>query len=404
VNIVLVHRLGAGQFRHLARYLTDRGASVTVICEKLAEPVPGVRFLTHARVSTKSATMTTGHLAIADEYVQRAQRVAETLDRLQHHEGEPDVVLGHIGWGSMLFVKDVLRHTPALGYCEYYFQPKGGDIGFDPREPVATKELARARLRNMVQRATLDAIEAGLSPTEWQRSRYPSDVRARIAVCHEGVDLDLCRPDPAARFALPDGRSLAPGDPVVTYVARSLEPYRGFPQFIQAATRIARKRQDAIFVVAGDDTVSYGRMHPSGRSWREVVMKESGLDPSRIVFLGSIEHQALVRLFQVSAAHVYLTIPFVLSWSLIEAMACGCFIVCSGTAPVRELIADGRNGVLTDFWDPDSIAAAIIDGLSRPDRTRSLREGARATVEQDLGRRQCLERQASILGRLIAEH
>lgn len=400
MNIVFAHRRGAAQFAYLAQHLAERGAKVTVICETPDAPIPGVHFLTHApppSTSTRKA-----HLAVADEYVQHAEIVAATLERLRRTDGEPDLIVGHIGWGGMLFVKDVLRRTPALGYCEYYFQPKGGDIGFDPREPVTIAELSRARIRNMVQRATLESIEGGISPTVWQRSRYPAPLSRRIAVCHEGVDVELCRPNSAARFELPDGRVLSSGDPVVTYAARGLEPYRGFPQFIQAAARIAAKRADAIFVVAGNDSVSYGRSHPSGLTWREVMMRESGIDPSRMVFLGTIEHSALVRLFQVSAAHVYLTIPFVLSWSLIEAMACGCCIVGSATAPLQEVVKHGQNGLLADFWDVEAIAGHVLAALERPAAARPLRHAGRITAEKRYNRRQCAAQQSAILGRVIA--
>jgi glycosyltransferase involved in cell wall biosynthesis len=403
VNIVFVHRRGAGQFRHIAGYLAKRGADVTVVCEKVDAPIGGVRFVRHGGApARKGDARRAGHLAIADEYVQHGHRVVEALDRLRRAEGAPDVVVGHIGWGGMLFVKDVLPHTPALGYCEYFFQHKGGDIGFDPSEPVSVGELGRARLRNMVQRATLDAIEAGFSPTTWQRSRYPANLLPRIGVCHEGVDTVLCRPDERARFQLPNGRTVTRGDAIVTYVARGLEPYRGFPQFMRAAARIAKKRRDVLFLVAGEDAISYGRPHPSGRSWRQVMMEESGIDPERIVFLGAIDHATLVRLFQISAVHVYLTVPFVLSWSVLEAMACGCLVVGSKTAPVEEVIADGRNGILTDFWEADLLAEQVLGALAKPERGRALRQAARLTIERRYRRSDCLSRQVDIIGRMIS--
>jgi glycosyltransferase involved in cell wall biosynthesis len=403
VNIVFAHRRGAGQFRFLAGHLAERGVNVTVVCEMADEPIRGVRFVKH----DSSPVRTSGdsqfrHLAVADEYARHGHRVAETLDRLRRAEGAPDIVIGHIGWGGLLFVKDVLPQTPALGYCEYFFRSKGGDIGFDPRQPASVQELGRARLRNMIQQATLEAVDAGLSPTAWQRSRYPANVQPRIAVCHEGVDTAVCRPDERARFQLPDGRTVSYGDAIVTYVARGLEPYRGFPQFMRAAASIAKKRNDVLFLIVGDDTVSYGRTHPSGRSWRQVMMAETGIDPNRIVFLGPINHAALVRLFQVSAVHVYLTVPFVLSWSLLEAMACGCLVVGSKTAPVEEVIADRRNGILTDFWDTDLLANRVLDGLARPGPGRALRQAARATIEQRYRRSDCLARQVDLLGRLIS--
>lgn len=400
MNIVFAHRRGAGQFRHIAAHLAERGADVAIVCETLDAPVPGVHVVRCA--PTQGAGGGAKHLAIADEYTQHGGRMAEAFDRLRQADGEPDIVVGHIGWGGMLFVKDVLPRVPALGYCEYFFQAKGGDLGFDPRESVTVAELGRARLRNMVQQATLGAVDAGLSPTAWQRSRYPASLRSRIAVCHEGIDTMLCRPDGLARLTLPDGRVIGAGDPVVTYVARGLEPYRGFPQFMRAAARIAERRADALFLVAGDDSVNYGRPHPSGRPWRQVMMEETGIDPARIVFLGAVDHAALVRLFQVSAVHIYLTVPFVLSWSLLEAMACGCLIVASQTTPVEEVVADGQNGLLVDFWDVDLIAERTCRALEKRDAFRQIRETARATVERRYRRNDCLKRQVDILSHLVS--
>jgi glycosyltransferase involved in cell wall biosynthesis len=297
----------------------------------------------------------------------------------------------------MMFVKDALPATPSLGYCEYFFTQQGGDLGFDPADPVTMPDLARARARNMVQQATLHAIDAAFSPTAWQRSRYPAAEQQRIAICHEGVDIVACRPDAAARFKLPDGRVIKTGDPVVTYVARSLEPYRGFPQFMRAAAEVARQRKDALFVVAGGDDVSYGRAPPKGKTWRQAMMAETGIDRARIVFLGNIAHADLVRLFQVSAAHVYLTVPFVLSWSMLEAMACGCLIVGSRTAPVAEVVADGRNGLLTDFFDARQLARRLIGVLDKPDAHKSLRRQARVTIEDRYRRSDCLAGQLALI-------
>lgn len=402
MNIVFVHRRGAGQFRYLAAHLARRGARVTILTEEPDGPIAGVRFLNHGRVPTPPADRRFSHLAVADRYVQHGYRVAQALDRLHRADGAPDLVVGHIGWGGLLFVKDVLPRTPALAYCEYYFNSRGGDLGFDPSNPVTVAELGRARLRNMVQRATLDAVEAGFSPTAWQKSRYPGPLQHRIAVSHEGIDTDFCRPDDRARLTLPDGRTIAAGEPVVTYAARSLEPYRGFPQFMRAAAKIAARRKDVTFIVAGGDDVSYGRPPAGGGTWRATMLAETGIDPRRVVFLGTVDHASLVRLFQVSAAHVYLTVPFVLSWSVLEAMACGAPIVGSRTAPVEEVIADGRNGILTDFFDTDRLAARILAAVDRPEAMRPVRQAARATIERRYRRSDCLTRQVTVLGQVMS--
>ena len=399
MGVVFIHPHGPSQFRFLAAYLAARGEQVTLISERVDASIPSVRFLTHEAVRTRSPDSRMGHLAVADLYVQRGYRVAELLENLRRREGPPRLVVGHIGWGSLLFVKDALPQTPALGYCEYYFRPKGGDLGFDPDHPASMAELGRARVRNMVQHATLDAIEAGVSPTAWQRSRYPSALWPRIATCHEGVDLALCRPDDAARFELPDGRVLRKGDAVITYVARGLEPYRGFPTFIRAAAKAVRRLKNAIVVVAGEDVAHYGRS-PRNGSWRDVMLHETGIDPARIVFLGQIDHERLVRLFQVSAVHVYLTVPFVLSWSMLEAMACGCLMLASRTAPVVEVITDGANGILFDFFDSDELARQMVDAITRPASRIGLRRAARATVEGRFDRVTCLAQQIDILARV----
>ncbi len=402
MKAVFVHRHGPGQFLHLAPHLAAAGWQVTLIAEKVDVQMPGVGVVRYRpEPPPRGAPAVSRPMAGPDRHVRTGTKVAETLETLRRRDGPPDIVVGHIGWGGLLFAKDVLPDTPMLGYCEYFYRADGGDMGFAPDDPVTLEERQRIRLRNVSQLVTLDAIEAGLSPTRWQRSRYPDWARRRMALCHEGIDVARCRPDPDARLSLPNGRVLRPGDPVVTYVARDLEPYRGFPQFIRAAARLARTNRDALFVVAGGDGVSYGVPPEDGRSWREVMMEETGLDPDRIVFLGRVDHDTLIALFQVSAAHVYLTYPFVLSWSVLEAMACGCLVIGSATPPVREIVADGVNGYLTDFWDETLLAGRIAEALTNRSSHDAIREKARLTVRHRFALSDCLDRQTAIVNRVM---
>jgi glycosyltransferase involved in cell wall biosynthesis len=402
VKIVFVHPRGAGQFRFLAAHLARQGAQVTILSEERDLPIPGARMLGVGRASVPVvAGPRLRHLAVADKQLQHGHRVAGALEKLSRLEGPPDIVIGHIGWGGLLFARDVLPTTPLLAYCEYYFRSRGGDLGFDPGAPATVAELGRARLRNMIQRANLEIVDAGISATQWQRSRYPAEVQPRIAVCHEGVDLKFCAPHDGARFTLPDGRVVTKGDPVVTYVSRSLEPQRGFPQFMRAAAKLAKQRSDVVFLVAGSDQPSYSRPPAAGGNWREALMAETGIDPRRIVFLGNIDHKALVRLYQVSAAHIYMTVPFVLSWSVLEAMASGCAVIASSTAPVQEVIADGKNGLLVDFFDADGLASRMGYALDHAEALAPLRVAARKTIERRYERGDCLTRQMCILGKVI---
>ncbi|WP_422679946.1 glycosyltransferase [Chelatococcus albus] len=402
MRAVFVHRHFPGQFGHLLHRLAAEGWETTFVCEHAEKHPPHVRLVRYM-TGRRQAGASHRHLVMPEQHLRTGEQVAAVLDNLRQREGAPAIVVGHIGWGGLLFAKDVLPRTPMLGYCEFYYRAEGSDVGFDPAESVSLDTRMRLRMRNTAQILTMEAIEAGVSPTRWQRHQYPADIRRRIAVCHDGIDTSRCRPLPGVRLALPDGRMVAQGDPVVTFVARDLEPYRGFPQFMRAAARVARRHPQALFLVAGGDGVSYGRHREDGRTWREALTRETGLPPERIAFLGRIPHDALIRLFQISAAHVYLTYPFVLSWSFLEAMACGCLVIGSATPPVREVLTHGRNGLLVDFFDEEAIAAAILEALTRGDALSSLRAGARATVLRDYNLEQCLTRQLGLIDLLTGQ-
>lgn len=380
MHIVFVHRHGPGQFVHLARRLISDGWTATLICESMDRPVPGLRVFRYG--DKPGGQGRSGEISGKGSvpYIVAGRRVADILNKLSLNGRKPDLVMGHIGWGGMLFVKDALPDVPAIGYCEYYFQPQGGDLGFAPTEEVSLQHRQTVRLRNTVQLATLDQIDIGISPTAWQKSRFPQEFQSKIVVQHEGIDTSRARPDSVASFRLPNGRLLTAGDPVVTFAARSLEPYRGFPQFVKAAALVATQIPEAQFVIAGGDGVSYGRQTGNASELRDRLVAETGLPQDRAHFLGQVPHQDLVKLFQVSAAHVYLTYPFVLSWSFLEAMACEAPIIASNTAPVQEVIRHKRNGTLVDFWDTNALADEVCAALSDPKSRFDMRRAARRTV------------------------
>lgn len=223
-------------------------------------------------------------------------------------------------------------------------------------------------------------------------------------MCHEGIDTVRFRPDPTASVTLPDGRVLtAGGPPIVTFVARDLEPYRGFPQALEAAAKVARQCRDALFVFVGGDGVSYGVPPPGGGAWKDHLLETLDMPRENILFPGVVPHSVLRRLYQISSAHLYLTYPFVLSWSVLEAMACGALVIGSDTAPVQEVIRDGRNGLLVPFFDTDALAKAILDALKEPERYFGMRAAARRTVENRFRLTDCLDRQWDILEGLIGK-
>nr|WP_319383719.1 glycosyltransferase [uncultured Roseibium sp.] len=379
MHVVFVHRHGPGQFVHIARRLILDGWTVTLVCESTDRPVPGLRVLRYGSADTGTQGSRDRKEA-SIPYIEAGRRVADILSRLSLHGRAPDLVVGHIAWGGMMFVKDALPDTPVIGFCEYYFHPAGGDAGFAPSDEISLERRQTMRLRNAVQLATLDQMDYGISPTMWQKSRYPAEYRNKIVAQHEGIDTSRARPDALASLRLPDGTLLSAGDPVVTFAARDLEPYRGFPQFMRTAAAVGKRNPDVRFVIAGGDGISYGSGPQGGDSWRKQLLKETGLSADKVHFLGQIPHRDLVRLFQVTAAHVYLTYPFVLSWSFLEAMSCGAPVIASATPPVREVVSDGVNGRLVDFFDTDGFAEKIEDALANPDAFRPLRTEARRTI------------------------
>jgi glycosyltransferase involved in cell wall biosynthesis len=312
------------------------------------------------------------------------QAAAAAMAQIKDAGFMPDVVFAHPGWGEAFFIRDVFPAARILLYAEYFYGCEGSDTNFDPefsRDTLA--EAQRIRLKNSHLLQAMSAADAGLSPTRFQRDRHPAWFRDRIEVIHDGIDSDVFRPDAQASVHLQSaGLTLRPGNEVVTFVARQLEPYRGFHIFMRALPMLQQLRPDAQVVIVGGDEAGYGSAPPPGMTWKKIFLDEvaSRLDMSRIHFVGQVPHGVLTQLFQVSAVHAYLTYPFVLSWSLLEAMSIGCLIVGSRTAPIEEVIDHGHNGLLVDFFDHEGLAQTIADALARRDRLTDLRDGARRTI------------------------
>jgi glycosyltransferase involved in cell wall biosynthesis len=329
-----------------------------------------------------------------DDAIRTGTAVADVCRMLRDQGVRPDIVVGHNGWGETLFVKDVFPDVPLLAYFEFFYHSSGVDVGFDPEyAPLFHSDPSRLRAKNAVNIMGYAAADWGHTATRWQRSLYPADMRRRITAIHEGVDTDVAQPNPEAWIQLArDGLRLSRKDEVITYVSRSLEPYRGFHSFMRALPEIQRRRPRAQAVILGDDGISYGPPATPGRNFRETLLDEVSdrLDLSRVHFLGQLHYGAYLNVLQVSAVHFYLTYPFVLSWSCIEALACGCAVLGSATPPVCEVLKDGVNGLLVDFFSTDDIADHVDQVLDHPNRMKKMREAARRTAVSrfDFKRRQ----------------
>ncbi len=386
MRILLVHQNFPGQFLHLAPALAARGHEVRALTDARntrPSPVPVVKYrFDPPQVDPAATRLGRNYTTMSDRGV-AAARAAATL-RGQGYV--PDVVFGHSGWGETLYLREIWPEARHLAYAEFYYRGRGQDVGFDPEfdpAPPGSIEplmIAQARAAHLGQ-ALLHA-DAAVSPTRWQADSHPPALRRMIEVIHDGVDCARLAPDPAARVTLPDGRVLAPGDEVLSFVNRNLEPYRGYHVFMRALPAVLAARPEAQVVIVGGDEVSYGRPPPGGTGWKDIFLAEvmQDLDLSRVHFLGKVPYPVFTALMQVTRVHAYLTYPFVLSWSMIEAMAAGALVVGSATAPVREVIEDGANGRLVDFFDVDGWSLALTRALADPAEAAPLRAAARATA------------------------
>jgi len=390
MRILIIHQNFPGQFRHVAQAWAARpGWQVVGVGHEGCPGLANVRCLKY-KLHRQPGPQQHHYLQKMEQAVLHGQAVARLLIDLRKQGFVPDVILAHPGWGETLYAKDVFPDVRLVHFCEWFYSAQGADVGFDPEFPVTFDDHARIRTWNALHLLNLENCDAAITPTQWQRSRHPTSYQSKIVVAHEGIDTEVLGPDPHAQITLKSGVTLKAGDPVVTYVARNLEPYRGFHVFMRALERIQARHKTCQAIVVGGDDVSYGRRPVGAKNWREKMLAEVKLDTSRVHFVGKLPYDAYRRVLQVSAAHVYLTYPFVLSWSMLEAMASGCLVIGSDTAPVREVIAPGENGFLAGIFDRDELADRVVESLDKRSAHDHVRHAARTCALQNYAREQGL--------------
>jgi glycosyltransferase involved in cell wall biosynthesis len=400
MDVLFIHNNFPAQFRHVARALAhDPKVRVFGVGSSTSQAINGVR-LTKYSLSNVDVSMTHPFARRFDLECHRAEQVLYVLSSLSSSGFVPDVIVAHPGWGETLPLRTIFPRARILLYCEFFYGSQGRDVGFDPEFPESgTDGHVALHLKNAATLLALADCDVGISPTAWQRSTFPETYRPIIKVIHEGVDTDVARPEPKAVFRLSSGRELRRTDEVVTFVARTLEPLRGFHIFMRALPHILHERPNAEILVLGGDQTYYGSPPPAGKTWKSVFLEELAdrVDMSRVHFTGRLPFREYLKALQVSSAHVYFTYPFVLSWSLIEALSVGCMVIGSDTAPVREVI-NGENGILVPFFDSNKLAEQVIETLAQPRRFQSMRAEARRTaVEKFDLQRVCLPKMMALI-------
>lgn len=411
MNILFIHQNFPGQYKHLAPRLAGLGHACVALTPRVEKPAAwkSVRVLPYA-LPRRAGQRVHPWLVDLDSKLTRAHACYLAARKLRDAGFAPRLILAHPGWGEAMFLRDVWPAARLGLYCELYHHAEYPHLGFDPEFPLSDPDTQplRIRIKNLCNHIHFDVAHAGISPTRFQADTFPAPFRDRITVCHDGIDTALARPDPDARFETGEGGVLSRADEVITFVNRNLEPYRGYHVFMRALPRLLRERPRARVVILGGDEVSYGSPPPRGRTWKQVFIDEVrgqiGSDNwARVHFEGRIPYGRFLRLMQVSRVHVYLSYPFVLSWSLMEAMSCEAAIVACDTAPVREVIRDAESGRLVDFFDREALVAAVCALLEDAEQRRELGTAARRHIVETYDLHHiCLPRQIGWADQLVA--
>ena len=381
-KFLFIHQNFPGQFVHVAAELARLGHEVVALGIK-GRPVPGVKYLRYLPKAPSKVSEVEASIDFETKIV-RGTACAQVMAKLKNDGFTPDVIVAHPGWGESLFCKDVWPEARLVMFAEFFYRADGTDYNFDSE--FTTDSLAgrvRLRIKNTVHLHALHAADAVYSPTEWQKSQLPAEYLPKTRVIFDGIDTAVVQPEPKAFIHLKrENLKLTATDEVITFVNRNLEPYRGFHVFMRALPEIMRQRPKAHVLIVGRDEVSYGAMPKNGKNWREVMLAEVGaqLPMERVHFLGGLDYKDYLRVMQVSSCHVYLTYPFVLSWSCLEAMSCAKVVVASGTPPVREVIEHGKTGLLFDFFDVAALSRQVIGVLENPEGFAHLGAAARQRV------------------------
>lgn len=403
VRILFVHQNMPAQYAHLAgHYAAVPGNEVVFLTRRKGVEIPGVRTV---RYDLARAARTDGHhyVKFLDEHLLYGQAAVRETLALKKQGFRPDIICAHSGWGEALFLKDVFPDVPLLIYAEFYYRGRGSDVGFATPSGPDFDLVCRSRTRNAHLLLSLEAADWAVTPTVWQWQQQPAAYRPRTSVIHDGIRTSVCTPDPSARLTLPSGAVLSRDDEVVTFVSRNLEPYRGFDRFMRGLPDLLKRRPQAHVVLVGGDETSYGGMPGDARNWREKLLSEVRIDPHRVHFVGRVPYSQFLQILRVSRVHIYLTYPFVLSWSMLESMSVGCCLVGSATPPVQEVLRDGETGALVDYFDGEALVERICELLDDPERRARYGAAARAFAIRHYDLESvCLPQQIALIERVAS--
>ena len=395
MKILFIHPNMPGQFRYLCNALAKHHQVIFISCDN-GVTMQNVKKVIIQHHQPQTTTTTHRYLHSVEPMIYNGQACFRACNELKKSGFIPDVIYGHPGWGDMLFIKDIFPQSPVINYCEFYYRGIGADVHFNTKE-INYNTLARTRIKNTHLLSSLESCDYGIAPTQWQKSLHPTEFQSKIKVCHDGIQTQRVQPNTSASLKINPDLVLDQATPVITYVARNLEPYRGFPNAMFALESVMASNPHVHAVIVGGDEVSYGAPSSSGKSYREDLLDQTNLPLDRVHFLGKVPYETYLTVLQISRVHLYLTIPFVLSWSFLEAMSAECLIVASNTAPVTEVMSHNVNGLLVDMTSTTAIADTLHHALHHHDQLTHLKTAARQKVLTHYSLEACLNEQLQLV-------
>lgn len=395
MKVLFVHNNFPAQFVHMARVLVQQGHDVRFLAEYVSDRT-FVEGLQPLQLPVPPIENSTDAARLAYLRCQKRSDVfGNAFMTLRKSGFSPDVIIDHPGWGATLYAADMFPRAARLCYFEWFFT-QDTQTHFTGHNFTADPALfATLRQRNLFLLNALHDADWGIVPTQWQCRQIPTNYHYKLQILHDGIDTGYFCPAPdAPRADTPlllrdtQGTVLADipaGAEVVTFTTRGLEPSRGFPQWYAALPQVLAARPLCHALIIADDKVCYGDPREDGKGWGQYLRESSPLPENlgrRVHFVDFQPRDVYRAALQRSTVHVYLTVPFVLSWSLLEAMSCGCLVVASDTEPVREVVQHGVQGVLTPWKDAVELGEAVIMALENAPRLQAMREAARQLVVQ----------------------
>lgn len=402
MKTLFLHRNFPGQFGNIAKELAkdpsnlvmfitdDNRAQIDGIVKLVYAPKTDVKYVSHPYLTNFETAIMHGEAAALMGMAMKERNII------------PDVIYG-FPWGNAMFMKDIFPNSPLVTYCEWFYNADSADVKFSGIQ-LTEDDRAHIRCKNSKLLTELCACDAGISPTQWQKSQFPKEFQDKITVIHDGIDTDFFKPNKDAKLVIKDKNiEITAQDEVITYATRGMEPTRGFPEFMDAVAILQKRHPKAHFVIAGDDVICYGQKLASG-SYKEIMLKKLNLNMNKVHFVGTLPYEDYLNLLQISSAHIYLTYPYVLSWSFLEAMAAGCCIIASNTEPVLEFMEDNKNGLLVDMRNIQQIVGKVEYALKNQDKVQEIRDNARQTIVDNYALKDLLPKQIDFLKNLALKY